>query len=345
MLAHRAVLILLASAVLCCACSHKAKMPPVTAERSGSDSADEPSERDPCSLLEPKEVEAVLGAPLAVPPYRETNGTPRADGETCIYQDAHFHNIQVDIDWEGGAMVWKMLGTVAAMTNQHAKGMLHLADGSDIAGEWDEARIQNCCTFKALRGDQVVSVDFGGTLSVTVPQAATLADAALKRLDKPLPVQGSQAAAAIEYAKVHRYKQVDPCTLLTRAEAEAVVGPLAGDPTSEKGICTYKPAGHPEQAFDLKVGWTDGFRDFREKSTLMNNFNKSFTVATLQAAGAPVTAAEPRNEANAAWEISGPSIAPGWCAVQNDAMVTLNTVFLKHEQQLALLAKAMSKLQ
>lgn len=345
MLAHRAVLIVLASAALCCACSHKAKAPPATAQTSASDSSSEPGERDPCSLLEPKELEAVFGGPLAVPPYRERSGTPKQDGDTCVYQDAHFHDIQVDVDWEGGAMVWKMLGTVAALTDQHAKGMLHLADGSEIAGEWDEARIQNCCTFKALRGDQIVSVDFGGTLNVTVPQAATLADAALKRLEKPLSVQGNQGVqAASEYAKGHRYKQVDPCTLLTRAEAEAVVGPLAADPTSEKGVCTYKPAGHPEQAFDLKVDWTGGFRDFREKSTLMRNFNKSFTVATLQAAGAPVTAAEPRNEANPAWEISGPSIAPGWCAVQNDAMVTLNAFGMKHEQQLALLATAMSRL-
>lgn len=344
MFAQRLVLSVILSLALLSGCGHKtAQAPQVTADTESSDESS--GEHDPCTLLEPKEVEAVLGAALATPPFRTRQSTPSADGDTCVYQDAHFHNIQVDVEWEGGAMVWTMLGTIASLADQHAKGILHLADGSEIAGEWDEARVQNCCTFKALRGDQIVSVDFGGTTNVTVAQAATLADAALKRLEKPLAIAGSQGVhAAIDYAKAHRYKVVDPCSLLSRAEAEAVVGPLAGDPVSKSGMCTYQPQGHPEQAFDLKVSWTGGFSDFREKSTLMQNFNKGFTVAALKAAGAQVEAAAPRNETNPAWEISGPSIEPGWCAVQNDTLVTLNAMFMKHEQNVALLAQAMSKL-
>lgn len=49
-------------------CSHKA--PPAAALAPTAQSDDSGSNNpDPCSLLEPKEVEAVLGAPLAVPPF------------------------------------------------------------------------------------------------------------------------------------------------------------------------------------------------------------------------------------------------------------------------------------
>lgn len=36
--------------------------------------------------------------------------------------------------------------------------MLHFADGSDIAGTRDEARVQGCCPFATLLGDQGVTI-------------------------------------------------------------------------------------------------------------------------------------------------------------------------------------------
>src|SRR5512138_1569529 len=61
---------------------------------------------EPCSLLEPREVEAVLGAPLAVPPFLSRDGKPAYDGSSCEYEDAALHSITVDVDWEQGAMAF-----------------------------------------------------------------------------------------------------------------------------------------------------------------------------------------------------------------------------------------------
>ncbi len=64
----------------------------------------------------------------------------------------------------------------------------------------------------------------------------------------------------------------DPCSLLTRAEAEAVLGPLTVEPyraSSEwpplvhvKGFgCTFYTAGH--HAFSIVPSWQDGAQDFK----------------------------------------------------------------------------------
>src|SRR5437868_4886961 len=79
----------------------------------------------------------------------------------------------------------KTYGAFQGLVDQHAKGLVHLADGTDLAGEWDEARVLGCCSFAALRGDQLVTVNVGGS-KATIAVAASLADAALKRLDHRL---------------------------------------------------------------------------------------------------------------------------------------------------------------
>jgi hypothetical protein len=338
------------SLTLLAGCSHRSSSTPVVATTKTA--AEPPAEQDPCSLLDPKEVEGVLGAPLATPPFHTQGGAPQAGGENCTYEDAGFHTIVVEVSWSGGAMVWRMFGSVASMTNQGpTKGMLHLADGSEIAGEWDEARVMTCCTFMALRGDQTVSIDIGGTTSVTIPQAAKLADAALKRLDKPLSIDGTRAVErAIAYETAHRPKHVDPCTLLSRAEAEAIMGPLSGDPTSKGDTCTFPQAaaGNIGMQAELTVQWTGGFRDVREKTSLIQGAAKGFasslqvspnaTKATEQvmAGGAPT--------ANPAWEASGPTVAGGFSAAKKDVLIRIESLGLKQEQKEKVLAQAMSKI-
>ena len=95
-------------------------------------------------------------------------------------------------------------------------------------GEWDEVRVLGCCTFMALRGDSLVEIDFGGS-AATPEQAGTLADAALRRLEAPLPIDGRDGIAAAEQRQSLRPKAGDPC-LWNAADIEATVGILQGTP-------------------------------------------------------------------------------------------------------------------
>ena len=67
-------------------CSHKAAPasaqapPPFATSPVAEENFDK---QDPCNLLDPKEVEAVLGAPLAVPPYRSGNGDRQSHSPTA----------------------------------------------------------------------------------------------------------------------------------------------------------------------------------------------------------------------------------------------------------------------
>src|SRR5512135_3853953 len=56
---------------------------------------------DPCSLLDPKEVEAVLGGPLGTAPYRGSNDNPVPDGSDCVYRSANFQGITLSVDFDG----------------------------------------------------------------------------------------------------------------------------------------------------------------------------------------------------------------------------------------------------
>lgn len=310
---------------------------------------EEPAQHDVCGLLDPKEVEAALAAPLAVPPYHIQGGTPQRGGQSCAYDDARFHRILVDVTWSGGAMVFRMYGAVQGMVNQNAaaKGTVHLADGSDIAGGWDEARVVGCCQFLALRGDQTVSVDVGATPAVTIEQASKLADAALTRLDKPLPIDGTKGVqAALDYAS-HRPRPVDPCTLLSRADAEALMGPLSGDPKSAHDTCTYPRTGQDNinLSADLSVRWKGGYSELREKSAVVGNFAKGFLSGQISPdakKGVEQTLAGSAPAANPAWEASGPTVAGGVSAVKHDVLVSVDGMGLKEDQKLAVLAKAMA---
>jgi hypothetical protein len=311
------------------------------------------SGHDPCSLLEPKEVEAVLGAPLATPPFLASQGHPSSSGEGCGYRDAGFHTISVEVTWDGAPQIWKMYGSLQAAANQNAKGMLHLADGSDISGEWDEARVLNCCKFMALLGDQMVSVDVGETPAVSIAQAAQLADAALKRLKKPLSIDGNagvQSARAFDTS--HRPRHVDPCSLLTRGEAEAVLGPLTADPISNKDTCTYprSPDGRIRTDVELKVMWSGGYSDLRQKTALGRSLAQGFVGANSylspQAAkGVQSILAGAAPKSSDAWELSGPTVAGGVSAVKNDVQVSLDGNSLKRVQAEQLLSQAMPRIQ
>ena len=311
--------------------------------------------KDACSLLDPKEVEAVLGAPIATPPFLSRDGVPERDASACEYLDANLHSATVDVEWDGGAMAFKMLGAFQRTVDQTAaKGLVHLAEGADVAGEWDEARVVGCCSFVALRGDQMVTIDVGAS-KASMAAAAKLADSALKRLDHVLPISGSpNIKAAVEFEAAHRPKRRDPCALVTRADAEALVGKLAGEPESIgaediEAKCVYQHVieGTFGPTYVLKVRWTRGFSEFRESNAIAASFAKGFTRnAPLSRDGKGAIESSVIGDdlaANPAWEMAHYSVM-GLSAVKKDVLISIEPQGGRRDDAVKLMEKAMSKL-
>ena len=312
-------------------------------------------EKDPCSLLEPKEVEAVLASTLAIQPFRSREGVPDYDGSGCKYEDGDLHSVTVDVQWEHGATLFKMFGALQSMVDQGTKGLVRLEDGSEVAGEWDEASVVGCCRFVALRSDQMVTVDVGGSTKTTISGAAKLADAALKRIDRRLSIDGSKnVQAAVDFETAHRPKRRDPCALVNRGDVEAVVGALAAEPTSvnpesDEGKCVYEHDvdGKFAAAYVMKVKWTGGFSEFRNHNAVFGSFSKSF------AKGAPLSERARKGieslgvgadlPQDPAWELAHWDVS-GLFAVRRDVLVNIEPQGGSSDNALKLMVKAMSKL-
>lgn len=210
---------------------------------------------DPCSLLEPGEVEAVMG-PLAGKPYRTKSGMeviePVADGDTCVYETPDFRAILLTVEWQDGAMEFNALnlpgrlsaGAMANAPEPTAKAAKSLLPGGiQIDGEWDEATSRGCCEIFAMRGDQLISFDYRAWRADTT-HAVVLLNKALLRLEHPLTIDGNAGNDAAKLRAQARPKPQPVCGLLSRAEVEAILGPLAADPhSSDKDAtqdCTYR---------------------------------------------------------------------------------------------------------
>ena len=282
-----AILLGIAVAALLCGtlagCSQKSPPAAVTnAAGTRPPFATSPSEasfekEDPCNLLEPKEVEAVLGAPLATPPFRAGNGpmSPSPSGSECIYETAKFRYISLEVTYEGGAQQYSMTGMVKGLMKSgggkddianNVKKNFRLDDGTELSGEWDEASLtaMNCCIFSGLRGDQLITIDFTSS-PASLRQAATLVDSAYKRMEQPLKIDGGGAVDAAKALDKTRPKPVDACSLLTRAEAEAILGTLSADPVGDKNDgCTYKlPSQGVPQEYEVRLRWRGGYYNWR----------------------------------------------------------------------------------
>ncbi|MBP7610309.1 MAG: hypothetical protein KA760_12490 [Steroidobacteraceae bacterium] len=336
--------------VLLIACSKKATDETddgtvAAADSGGASTAD--AGRDPCSLLESKDVEAALGAGLAGPPYRFNRSNdrwgPAADGDVCRYEGTNHHFVQVEIEWEGGAQTMKLYGTVQSLADQQKKGVLKLSDGSELTGEWDEAKVNNCCTFIVMRGDQLVTVSVAGS-DATLEQAAAIADAALKRIDSPLKIDGTAGVAAAVARDASRPKERDPCSLVSRAEAEtALEAPLAKDPVVDGDTCTYTYTGKLPWTIVLKMRWRDGYPEFREHANL--------TAGVVKALGPDVDSSQDKMEPAASdpaltgpWEVAYAGPFEFW-AVKNDVLVKADAqAAMKQAHARNLVAAAMSKL-
>jgi hypothetical protein len=310
-----------------------------TASAAGSDN------RDPCSFLTTAEVESVMG-PLAGPPYRVGHGvTPQANGDNCRYEAPDRHSIRLSITWDGGRQFIAMMGSVQAMVNSAGLSQLKLGDGTTIAGHWDQARLNQCCEFNALRGDRVVTVDVSGS-HATVAQAAGLADAAIQRLDQPLSISGATGIKSAQERVALRPKPRNVCELLTAADAEAILGvSLVQPPKGTNDRCRYvwptKVEGSTDQ-FDLAVAWQDGFSEMRFTDSAVGNAASMMGMG-MMSMGKPPRGQPATDSESGPWDEFSQSII-GVSAVKGDVRVSIEAGPMQQEIQRAFIQKAIVNL-
>jgi hypothetical protein len=357
-----------------CGCSHKSAPPtgstaPPPPPFASSDSEEDYAKDDPCSLLEPKEVEAVLGAPLAVPPYRGANAAsdPSGSSDTCIYEAANFRYISLEVTYEGGAQAYSMTNMVKGLMKggggkgdiaNNVKKNFRLDDGTELSGEWDEASLtaMNCCIFNGLRGDQLITVDFTASRA-TLPQAAALIDSAYKRIEQPLKINGSAGISAAKALGKTRPAPRDVCSLLTRAEVEAIVGKLGADPVAHgQSGCTFNLPVVPQtvpQSYDLEVRWRGGYYQWRTDRYVSHIGGAAVgQMAHDVVPGIP----EPKAESHAEADEGGGTAVPAdpaesvsddgmhFVVVKKDVQVSVNSRFVDKERAQALVAAAAAKI-
>lgn len=187
----------------------------------------QPLDADPCGWLTRVEVERLLGS-LGAEPLRvndaEQFDQPNPRGSACRYQlQTHSDNneafIAVGVVLDGVSAIEAGLGATFTETGVAALGGADHADSS--RGRWDWMSNLPSNALKAARQGHV-----GIMTSVRAPalqgeRVDSLAAAIIDRIpDLPF---GDRSAAAND-------SSADPCALLTRAEAEAVLGKLVVAP-------------------------------------------------------------------------------------------------------------------
>jgi len=323
-----------------------------------------PDAQDPCRLLDPKEVEAVLG-PLAGPPYRTRDvsdyGEPADEGNACRYEARDLRGITVAVTWSGGGMALRVIGLPGAAVSAQVKGQIPkglLPEGMTLTGEWDEAAVIGCCKILALRGDSLVDIDYAGSRA-RPEQAVGLLNAALQRLDKPLAFDGraGNTLAQQRAAMLPRMRPV--CELVARAEAEAIFGALKQEPKGDDKSCLYAVAAPakfetPEkmtsnilnmmtsgtQASEVRVivKWRGGFRELRGGVAMMGGMQqmmeKSGSLEPPQGPNNPMDKAlahvrgasmrPPTQATGGPWDEAWQT-SGGFMAVRKDVLVSIET--------------------
>jgi hypothetical protein len=228
---------------------------------------------DPCILVSRAEMEKYLG-PLRADPYRES--------DNCVYPAATGRSITIDVTYSGGKMAMGMMKAVGGLTSRVLVDESGKADTLD--GVWDDIRLQ-MGKLEALKGDVLVGVDAQAANIGTVAQAE-IANIALKRLPSPLKYDGEAAA---EHKPGPLVAPRDPCSLITKDEAVAILGPIQGAPQSSAGGCTWQVPNpvNPSTPMpvQLNVTWEGGFAKYGEGKMVNRMYTKSFAEPTMQGAG------------------------------------------------------------
>ena len=306
-----------------------------------SESSESSSGMDPCALLEVAEVEGVMGK-LAGPPYRRGQDGPEVGGMACRYDTADGRSIKLGAMSEGAGAIMKFIAMPAGMAQDAGlKGKLPIPEGATFGGDWDEARIVGCCVLNAMLGDAMVDLDFTAS-KLEMKQAATLVNMALGRLSKPVHVNGDAGVAAASQRMAQRPKERPACQLVTRAEAEAVLGPLTAEPAGDGNECEYRFTlkGDNGQAVprlvQIKVRWDGGFAQLRDEVSMTGKILSGLTgMQAKSPTEMPAPPAGPWDEAASTTD---------FMAVKQDVLIRSDLRLAPKAQIQSLVAKAVEKL-
>ena len=235
---------------------------------------------DPCEWLAPDEVQAILGS-FSAPPVRVRPGqdpSPDPYGTGCLYTLA----LQPQMGTPTVTLSVALYGGEAADLVSTASASLFGVDADTAAGNsaaanagWDhETRLGT--TYLARIGHIGVQVD-RGAFEIPEEKAKQLAAAARDKMaDRPFanPVDPLlDSLRILEGSPAEPPPQgPDPCALLTRAEAEAVLGPLTVPPYRSAGnsplwdphgeSCSYF-TGSGHRALTIRPVWSQGQMTFQ----------------------------------------------------------------------------------
>jgi hypothetical protein len=238
---------------------------------SAQSSTDGSSGNDPCTLVSRAEAEQLMG-PLRHDPFRVNSGgnrIPEPNGTACFYENRVGRRVIMEVDWKDGKMAMGVVAMGGRLVEQAIPTDTGQAD--TLEGRWDELRMLPGDNLFARKGDQMVSIDYLGS-GIGLAGAAKWAHIALGRLGHPLAYDG---AAAGRTAPGPLVTPGDPCALVDRAEAEQIIGRLAGDPVTgpHRDICTYTFAqsrGLAGKKLELIVSWSGGWQALENSRTTMN---------------------------------------------------------------------------
>lgn len=321
---------------------------------------------DPCTLVSRPEAEQILGA-LRHDPYRvDGSGDPQPSGSVCRYEAQTGRHLTMDVSFEGAQIGMRAIGLGVQIASP-----VFGADSAQLAslqGRWDEFHLLPG-HLMARKGDAMVDVGYEGSRA-GLAGAARVADIALGRLGAPLPYDG---AAAARTAPGPFIKPRDPCTLVSRADAEAILGALASDPVSDRSqtTCTYTLAarrGLGGQEVQLSVQWRDGFAALEgARSTAaivqrnvggmpsgaagdsgFGNFMQQVQgVMRSQGIGTQMGNSGLRSDSAVAgpWDEASLIAGLGFSAVKQDVMLSIDLRTVSYDQARALIARAMQRLQ
>lgn len=122
-----------------------------------------------CGLLSREEVQAAIGL-LAGPPVSPPEDAADTAEARCVWHGTGDRALSIAASREGGT---------------ERLGAIEFAATPDVAGSWEEARLQGCCLLHAVKDEAMLSLDFSAA-RIDLAQAARLMDLALSRVHEPL---------------------------------------------------------------------------------------------------------------------------------------------------------------